>query len=510
METVGIRGKDILPPDGSLAGQAIAFVRRRVRPAWLVGGYVRDQLLGRLSHDLDLVVLSDALALARSLANAFSGAFYPLDEQRDTGRVILRDWDGSPLEVDVARARGGSLEADLALRDFTVNALAVDLHHLEAPLVDLHNGLADLQAGLLRAVAQNSFRDDPARTLRAVRLSAHLGWRIEERTAALIRRDAGRLINVSGERIRDELVQILRVADPAAALQLLDGLGLTLFVLPEMADLKGVTQSPPHHQDVFGHTLEVMRQIRWVLDVARGANLMPVGVVSGRSEPAWLVETLTPFVPALVSHLQRRLSGERTVTDAVLWSALCHDWGKPETRSVDEEAGGRIRFLGHEKAGARLARERLRLLRFSRAEVERVATVSRNHMRPLLLARHPGYMPSRRAIYRYFRDTGDAGIDTCLVALADHLAIYGLDLEPDRWHHRLRVIAALMDSYFYRKQERVSPPPLVRGRDLMDQLGVKQGPLLGKLLEAIREAQAAGELHSRDEALELAQRLMSE
>ncbi|RLC97719.1 MAG: CCA tRNA nucleotidyltransferase, partial [Chloroflexi bacterium] len=188
-------------PPGSLAERVARFVRDQGVEAYLVGGCVRDALLGRPSHDLDFVILGRALAVARRVANHFGAAFYALDAERDTGRVIFRQGEGQggkPFYVDFAAARGGTLAADLALRDFTINAIAVRLDG--AQVVDPYGGRAGLSAGLLRAVSDRAFRDDPLRTMRAVRLAAELGFEIEPRTEALLRQAVPLLGDVSAER----------------------------------------------------------------------------------------------------------------------------------------------------------------------------------------------------------------------------------------------------------------------------------------------------------------------
>jgi poly(A) polymerase/tRNA nucleotidyltransferase (CCA-adding enzyme) len=180
--------------------------------------------------------------------------------------------------------------------------------------------------------------------------------------------------------------------------------------------------------------------------------------------------------------------------------ALLHDVGKPRTRSVDGD--GRIHFYNHEPVGARMAAARLRTLRFSRAAVQRVGRLVEGHLRPAHLAR--GGRVTRRAIYRYFRDTDDAGVDIVLLSLADHLATWGPNLREERWMRRLEVAELLLHHYFERRAETVAPELPVDGHDLMRELDLEPGPEIGLLLDALREAMAAGEITTREEALELA------
>lgn len=476
---------------------------------WPVGGCVRDLLLGRTVHDWDFAVDRDALGLARAVADALGGAFYPLDEERDTGRIILR-WEGRRVELDFARLRGPDLEADLRDRDFTINAMAVGP---DGELIDPTGGLTDLQARLVRAVGPHAFDQDPLRMLRAVRIVAERGLRLEVRTAQWIIERAGQLPRASPERIRDELVRLLNARSVAYHLQLLDELGLMTSILPDVEALREQRQTPPHRYDVWWHTL-------MTVDAAENI-LRRVGTVRGEPEtlyadaPGWawdeVQETLAPFAPALVRHLRRPTTVPRYRRTLLILATLLHDVGKPLTVTEELKPGHShpiLHFYAHESAGARRAAEWMRDLRFSRAETESVAAMVRAHLRPSQVADAPGGVTGRAA-YRFFRATGDAGVEVVLLALADHLAIWGPNLQPERWARRRAAARALLEYFFHRSRGAIAPPPLVNGRDLMTELGLPEGPEVGRLLEAIREAQAAGEVATREEALALARRLKS-
>ena len=504
-----------IAPSGSLAEQVCRFLREQDSSVWLVGGYVRDLLLGRNSNDLDFAVPSGAIPLARAVANRFNGAFFPLDERLDMGRALLQE-AGQTFIVDICRLRGPDLASDLALRDFTINAMALDLRADPPELIDLQGGRRDLAARLVRAVSERSFRDDPVRGLRAVRLAAELGFTLEEQTATWLRRDAARLAWSHLERVRYEMVRIVALAGAADHLRQLDSLDLLGIVLPEVVDLQGVEQSPPHTLDVYEHSLETIQQLEWMLEIIIGAEGTEG---TQRAEPPTpnfqhrttnaeevLRAGLMPFSAAWRTHLAQPSSAERTRGMMLKWAALLHDLGKPKTRSL--EADGKVRFLQHEVIGAELAAGVLRRLRFTHAEVHWVESIVRQHMRPALLADEPAL--TRRAIYRFFRDVGEAGVDTCLLSLADHLATWGPNLVLERWARRVDTVTHLLEAYFTRHKEEIVPRPLLSGRDLQEHFGLAEGPRIGELLEALREAQAMGEVPSRDEALALVRRLLAE
>lgn len=468
---------------------------------WLVGGAVRDLLLGRSFHDWDFAVDQDALELARAVANTLGGAYFTMDEERATGRAIVTAEDGTRLELDFALLRGDGLADDLSARDFAINTLALDQ---EGTLIDRTGGKADLDAGRVRATSERAFQDDPVRLIRAVRLEAQLGFEIERQTAAWIRRDAALLAHPSAERVRDEFVRLLALEDAATHLQRLDELGLLVHVMPELTSLKSVAQSPPHRFDVWHHTLVVVKALESIVAAVEGEDVGPHAPADVPAA-AWgdVSRVLGQFAHDVTAHLAVEISGGRDRALLLKLAALLHDVGKPRTRSQDGE--GHIHFYNHEPVGGQMAAERLKELRFSRDEIERMRVIVSQHLRPAHLARVE--QVTRRAVYRYFRATGCAGVDVVLLSLADHLATWGPNLRERRWARRLETAETLLTHCFEHYEETVNPPPLVTGYDLMAELGLGPGPKIGRLLEALREAQAAGEVRTQEEALALARKI---
>jgi putative nucleotidyltransferase with HDIG domain len=464
-------------------------------PTYLVGGAVRDLLLKRVSHDLDFVVPKDALATARSVANALEGGFFALDPERNTGRVILTTDANERYYLDFATFRGPDLESDLRNRDFTINAIAVDIRQPDV-LIDPLGGVKDLHARQLHVCSATSFMDDPLRILRCVRQAAEFELKIAPESRRLLKQALIGLPNISPERLRDELFRILEARQPIAALRALDMLGALEYVLPELKALKGIAQSPPHYEDVWLHTLGTVQKLADLLNVLQpvhdteAAANWTLGLVSLR---------IGRYRQQLNTHLAEALTTDRTLRELLLLAALYHDVGKPATQHIDED--GRIRFLEHEQLGAQLAHQRGVRLHLSKAETERFATIVRHHMRPLWLAQS-GEAPTRRAIYRYFRDTGAAGVDICLLSLADTLATYGAELPQEVWTRLLETTRALLEAWWEQAEENISPPALINGRDLMEIFSLSPGPEVGRLLEEVREAQASGTIKKREDALE--------
>ncbi len=459
---------------------------------YLVGGAVRDALLQKPSYDLDFAVASGALKLARKTANALQGAFYNLDEERETGRVILTAADGARTIMDFATFRGETLEDDLRGRDFTVNAMAVPLHSPQE-LHDPLGGLNDLLHKQLRACTPESLTDDPLRCLRAVRLASKFGFQIEGSTRTAIKAAAGGLAEVSAERVRDELFKILALPKLATAIRALDVLGALGVVLPELPDLKGVTQSPPHIYDAWEHTLKVVAGLEQAL-AALDLDYPEEG--AGDLHTGLIVLHLGRYRQQITEHLNTTLTGDRPLRPLLMLAALYHDSGKPHTRTV--EADGRIRFLTHEHVSMELIEGRANLLHLSNDETRRLKTIVKSHMRPNQLGRADA-PPSKQAIYRFFRDTGEAGVDTCLLSIADQLGRQGAGLDQKAFAQHLQALRLMLEAWWERPEE-VRPPALLDGADLMREFKLEPGPQIGELLEAIREGQAVGEIQTKGDA----------
>jgi putative nucleotidyltransferase with HDIG domain len=466
-------------------------------PVYLVGGTVRDALLGRPIHDIDLIVAADAIPLAFRLGDALGLPAFALDAERDVGRVIA----GDDLTLDVARFRGPTLADDLRGRDFTINALALPVASSSlADVIDHHGGLDDLRAGILRAIYEHSIADDPVRAVRAARFAAQLGFDLAAATVQAARLAAGALPDgVSAERLRDELTKLLITSAPQRGVALLHEWGLLAAILPPVAALDGVAQSPPHHEDVLRHTLSVLRYLVAVEAIVIGGT----GDEALAGWPADVDQLVAPYRPELQAHLVRPLDGGFRGGAMLRWAGLLHDAGKAATQTIGDD--GRIRFLGHDEVGAGMAGVLLSRLAFSNEAARRARTIVAGHMRPLNLAIERR-TPSRRAVYRYFRALHEAGLDVGLLSLADHLATYDGAGRPEEWAALRDVIGAILATYFEQYEQTIAPPRLLDGVAIMELLGEPPGHEIGRLLRLLEEAQAAGEINSRDEAIALVRR----
>lgn len=410
---------------------------------YLVGGALRDALLGRPFSDLDWLV-PDPQAAACALQRQLGGSAFALDEARGHWRLVSGDVvrDFTPLLAP--------LEQDLAARDYTINALAADR---QGRLIDPLGGYRDLKRRQLRAVHPDNLRRDPLRPLRGVRLAAQLALTIAPETqqamAAVTRAQTeGKLPLPAWERVRDELDRLLLCRAAGRGVALLDGLGLLELYLPELAACRGVAQGGFHHLDVLAHTLEALNQL---------------------------------------------VQGFPAASLAARWATLLHDIGKPECRSYDAERG-HYRFLGHDRRGAELARRCLKRLRQPEALVGQVAQLVRYHMLPL--------PHSERAARRFVHRRRALLPELLQLMLADREAARGpLSSEAARRAYRLavsRVLAA--------QAETPEPPPLLDGHEVMALLGIPSGPKVGAALRFVREAAAVGDIRTPEEAKAALQR----
>jgi tRNA nucleotidyltransferase/poly(A) polymerase len=456
--------------------QALDITREALREerAWLVGGAVRDRLLGRDVQDLDIVIAGDVRAAARHLALTAGGPAFELSDAFGAWRVMdpARHW-----QVDLTPLREASIEADLAQRDFTINAIAEPL--LGGPLIDPYEGAQDLATRRLRMVDAAAFEADPLRVLRLARLACELRLDPEPATVQAAAARAVRIATVAPERVFAELRRVVTAEDAVRGLALMDELALTPAVLPELEAQRGVEQTPYHHRDVHGHTLEVLQA---VIDLERD----PAAVLGAR------------FADPVRELLSEPLADELTRGGALRLGALFHDAAKPATRIVME--GGRVGFPGHDVQGAEMTRTALARLRASERLRAHVAALTLHHLRLGFLVHERPL--SRRTIYRYLTTCEPVEVDVTLLSVADRLATRGRKAQEAISAHlelARELLAAALDW-----RAAGAPEPLVRGDALARALGLRPGPELGRLLEEIAEARFAGEVATAEEAIAFA------
>jgi tRNA nucleotidyltransferase/poly(A) polymerase len=468
----------------------VDLAARRGEPLYLVGGFLRDALLGQSSDEVDLVARR-ASELAAACSGEHGARLVEIDRRFGALRLIPPGAErGGPIRsVDLSPLRGSSILVDLRYRDFTVNAMAVELlawrNKGRVEFIDPLDGLADLRSGQLRACTSLTFADDPLRVLRAYRFLAFYPFKLELRTGALMKEGGPGLGHVAVERVRDELSLILETPSSARILKLLDEDGVVPFLLPECEPMRGLEQNGYHHLDVWTHcllTLEALEDLMDRMDLLFTESVREVSAILGET-----------------------LAGDRTRSGVLKLAALLHDVAKPTCRKVGEK--GAVHFYGHEVAGARLAASICSRLRFSNQEIQEVAELVRQHMRlGHLLRLDP---PSFRSLSRFFRLGPVVFWPLFLLAAADYGAARG-PLSPGWDLARFnRHVGHWLGFYRRELRPREAVPALVSGHDLMEALNLSPGPLVGRLLRAVSDLQWEGRLSSPEEALREASRLLA-
>ena len=454
--------------------------RKRRQPLYLVGGAVRDMMVGLDIEDLDFAVESGALALLDEVRRTLgSGTVIELgDSQNDTARLVCRG-----LSIDVSGYRNGAMtiEEDLALRDFTINSMAVLLEDLLPgglfTVIDPLGGRDDLAKSVVRA-NPGCFDDDPLRMVRAYRFSAQLDFTIAVETIDAMEGKASLLSGIAAERVSSELDTIMATARASTAFQGMRAIGLLEVMIPELFEGNHVQQPPFHHLDVMEHNLLALKCAEWVI-----------------ADP----HRFFPDCDGVDFAAAQKDGG---VVD-LKWAALLHDIGKPATRVIDEQRGGRITFYNHDECGADLVFSLGQRLRWSNSRVKRVAALVRMHMHPfhLLNVVVQDEELSNRAKLKICKRAGSDLTLLFMLAMADSLAGQGPE-KPAGIERRLASLFGDLSAFFETTvQPVIRGPKLLTGHDLIATFGLEPGPWIGDLLQAVEEAAVEGDVTTAREAL---------
>lgn len=444
--------------------------------AWLVGGCVRDLLLGRAPADIDVATEAPE-PLARRFAGLTGARVVPMDPERGVWRVAIASGDF----VDFCRFRDDGILGDLGGRDFTINAFALHVPVGAADpggLFDPFRGVDDLNAGRLRMVAPRAFRDDPARILRAFRFLAELPMQLEDDTRRAIEADADRLPLAAPERLLAEWWKLCGGSRAAAAIARMDDAGALLALFPELQPMKGAGQNAYHRYDVWEHTLLAVTQMEEIL-----------------RRPDDIFRDLLPEFSSLLDDAHRRAR--------LIFLALLHDIGKPAARTVE---AGKVHFYQHERIGAEMAGRTCRRLRASTEDMRAIDSVIRLHLRPLHLthAWERGEL-SRHAMIKFFDESGEYLPEILALAMADKAAGQGPAAAPDV-QERLRALYRTLFAFYHAHYLPALERPLLTGHDLLLELRLAPSPQIGRLLHRARDLQMQGTLTTREEALHWAKK----
>jgi poly(A) polymerase len=461
------------------------FAKANKIKLYLVGGILRDKFLGREKEtpDFDFCLKREAIKFGHKLAHELDSGFVVLDEENGACRLVKKTEAGL-CTLDFSDFRDQTLEKDLLHRDFTINAMAIELEQVFSDkewqdfIIDPYNAKEDLQAKVIRAVNKKTFDEDPLRILRAFSLSAIFGFKIEKKTLELAKSKRAKLTKVSYERIRDELFKILDRPCAFDYLLLLDKLKILKVVIPEIEVMRGIKQGPYHHLDVWKHTLEAIKQFESLLCELKNNK-------------------------DIQSYLKEVVSGDRKRSSLIKFGVLLHDIGKPRTLRHEK---GRTTFHGHERVGLNIAAEINKRLKLSNDEQEALGRIILWHLRPGYLADNEEI--TARAKFRYFRDAAKESISILLLSIADQRATKGrLTTRKSRLYHE-KVALDLIKEYFRRSREK-KPVRLLNGNELMAKFKLEPSKLIGEVLSELEELQAIGKIKTKKEALREAGKLIN-
>jgi poly(A) polymerase len=456
-----------------------------------VGGTVRDLLMNVDTHDLDFAVDGDGLEVARGLADHLRSAYVPLDKERRTGRVILphKPAKGAlgQLRLDVASLRGPDLASDLRDRDFTINAIAIGQGEDGLRIHDPLGGMSDIENRVLRTASPLSFTNDPVRTLRAIRMHIQFQCSLDPETRCRLLSAAPLLAGASAERVRDEWFNILVRPAAASALAELTELGLMRIVAPPMEELRGVVCSDLP-SDALTHSIAVVTALeQWWTALHSQPSGFPLSVP----------DLFADISPQLLQRYDTQVCDERTMLGLLKCAGFLHNIDRSQDGPASERQRGSS--ASRERVGAQMAAQLGQRWRLSKAESMLLGIVVGTHWQPAQLAQEP--VLGRRAIYRYFREAGDHGIDAALVSLAHYVAAWEPSPSDPEWRRHAGIVIELLTAFFVKHATVISPPPLLSGTDILTLFGLSPGPLVGQLLARLRESQATGEVHTQEEAM---------
>ena len=435
---------------------------------YLVGGAVRDILLGKETVDRDLIVTDeDAKSFSLKVADFLGGKFIPLDEENKIYRVVLSD---KINYLDITNPVENCLEKDIMRRDLRVNAIAVNIRTGE--IYDPANGINDFRNKILNAIREENFTDDPLRLLRIFRFHSILGFEISQELMEISKKYCALINKPAKERIEYELMKLFSGEFAHSALIKLDECNILEYIYPFVKELKQVPPNAHHHLDLFHHSIESVKQIQKFYEQA---------------------DEYTK------SHLERVDFGGFSRLAHLKLAAFMHDIGKFSTWTIEENTG-RHRFIKHDYAGAKLVPQILKKLMFSNKQIDYIKSMIKNHMYPSMVVSAPDL--NEKVMMRYARKMEDNAIDAIIIAKADRLSALGPEVTKEMVKENLTLLDKLLDFYI-RAQETIKPlPKLIDGNDIMKEFNISPSPKLGEILDKLHEAQINGDINTKEEAVE--------
>ena len=442
-----------------LNDNVIQIIKAIDSDVYLVGGAVRDYLLGKTSYDKDIIV-KNAKQFAQDFCQKVDGTLIELDLENHIYRVVLSD---KINYVDVTEAN--NLESDLKRRDFTINSIAINLKNNE--IIDVNNGQQDLKNKIIRSISEQNIVEDPLRILRAYRFSAILGFEIENKTKQQIKKYIQLIKNPAIERINYELMKLFEGKYTAKVL--LEMTDLIDILYPVFIDVKKVPKNTHHHLNLFEHSIETVNQIQKLYE-------------SSNDE--------------VKSHLEKQDFGGFSRLAHLKLAGFLHDIGKYSTWTIE---GDRHRFIKHDDIGSKMAKEILKQNKFSKKQIEYIANMIKNHIYPSQVVSSENI--NEKIYMRYIRKMESNVIDNIILAKADRLSARGPAITEDIVLENIRNLDNLLNYYLSIKDKLKPIPKLLTGDEIMELKKIPQSPLLGEIIKSLKEEQLEGNIITKEDAI---------
>ncbi len=440
------------------------FILSKINEGYLVGGSVRDFLLGKIFYDRDIAI-KGAMAFAEKISKQFDGTLVVLDNENQIYRVVLPD---KINYLDISEIVGDSIEEDLTRRDFTINSIAYDLKNNE--FIDTTGGMEDLKNRTLRHFKDSNFEDDPLRILRAFRFLAVIGLNPSAELISAIKKYKQLLLTPSIERINYEIMKLFGGKYCSETLLLMDKFGILEEICPYVNEMKRVPPNTHHHLDLFHHVVETVRNIENLYAEAS---------------------------PEIIDHLDKVDFGGFSRINHLKFAGFLHDIGKFSTWTIEEDTG-RHRFIKHDDVGSKMCVRYLKDLKFSKKQIEYISNMIKNHIYPSNVIIAPDL--SDKVMMRYIRKMGENVIDNIILAKADRLSARGEDITENVIKANIDGLDTLLKFYLEKKDSLKPLPMLLDGLEVMNLLNIKASPKLGKILDALHEEQLSGNVNTKRQA----------
>lgn len=446
------------------------FILSQINEGYLVGGSVRDAIMGKDFVDRDIAI-SNAETFAKKLAAKFNATFIELDPEYKIYRLVLED---KINYLDISEIQGNNILEDLTRRDFAMNAIAINLANGE--IIDPYNGQEDIKNKIIRHIKDSNFEEDPLRLLRAFRFASTTGFELSKDTKLCIDKFKHLLFKPAKERINYELMKLFGGKCSSKVLLLMDNFGILEEIFPQVIEMKKVPPNTHHHLDLFHHVVETVR------------NIEILYLNSSEQEKTHLDSIDFGGFPR-INHL--KLAG------------FLHDIGKYSTWTIEET--GRHRFIKHDDVGAKMCIPYLREMKFSKKQIDYISLMIKNHIYPSNVIDAPDL--SEKVMMRYIRKMESNVIDNIILAKADRLSALGEAITDEIVNNNINGLNSLL-TFYLEKRETLKPlPKLLDGVEIMQIKGIGQSPELGKIINALKEAQISGDVNTKEEAIDFVKTL---